>query len=654
MRTLFPSSGHRRTPSLVVFIPWLIVAFSLLRLKQDLLVVGSISATVTGLHASFSLASLAYNLACFRADVPLLFLLIPLVLGLSFYLAPRSWRLAMTVVLAGVCVLLEVAIYVQERAFQLTGQLVSSSLVMSAISWARNDSGAKDYLTLSGLIKFGILVFAIVVSAVVAHRADSVNPEQRHRFRRAIVLSYLAVALLVTAVCWIVRTPATPFTTNIATILVKSSFDRDQDTDLSKGLEAHSMQQLIGEYRQLTHAPVSDKDPAYWGKAKNANIVYVILETAPARDLDLGGDLSQYPNFARLREHSLVGLQHHSTYPYTNRAYMSIFTSLYPFAMSNFRSFPDRTLPGTISTLRSEGYETGIYGPLWTGEDDQNMLKSIGFDTLGVPSNGINDAKQEWREKIQVDLNALHMLESDIGRWNNAGKRFVVAFDPQIGHGPWPDMSNDGGQETVAERGQALMRLEDSWVGQLLQFLDQNHLTSNTIIVVTGDHGIRYKPEDPAFEAGWIDDYSFHVPLLIYCPAAFPGRLDLSRVTSHIDIGPTLLDLLGINHWRTMEEGAPMWQQNLDGRTTFFLASYLFGADGYYENPNYYMVKYLSNTAYESSRLHFYGNPPLPAKEVDAVKAKADELNAIEAAIFLKLSIGASDGVVAEPNKHPH
>ena len=186
------------------------------------------------------------------------------------------------------------------------------------------------------------------------------------------------------------------------------------------------------------------------------------------------------------------------------------------------------------------------------------------------------------------------------------------------------------------ERGRALMRLQDEWLGELVSVLEKNHMLSNTIIVVTSDHGVRDKVDDPAFNIGMIDEYSYHVPLMIYCPA-LPKRVDIPWITSHVDIAPTVLDLLGAEQGRSTEEGAPMWQDDLRGRTTFFLASHYMGADGYFKDNKFYMVKYLAGSAYESPEMHFTGEP-MPEKDANEVKDLTSQLNAIQAAMFYKFA----------------
>jgi len=80
-----------------------------------------------------------------------------------------------------------------------------------------------------------------------------------------------------------------------------------------------------------------------------------------------------------------------------------------------------------------------------------------------------------------------------------------------------------------------LLQLQDKWLGQIVEQLSNDGRLDKTIIVVTGDHGIRTATEDPSFEPhGLAPDYSFHVPLLIFAPKVLesqqtiPGR-DISH-----------------------------------------------------------------------------------------------------------------------------
>src|SRR6202040_1092872 len=95
--------------------------------------------------------------------------------------------------------------------------------------------------------------------------------------------------------------------------------------------------------------------------------------------------------------------------------------------------------------------------------------------------------------------------------------------------------------------------------------------------------------EDPDLPVGMIDDISFHVPMLIYAPQLLKASVTIPWLTSHIDISPTLLDLMGVDRRRDLEQGSPIWDAALQGRTTFFFARHYFSADGYYANGQFVM-----------------------------------------------------------------
>jgi hypothetical protein len=118
--------------------------------------------------------------------------------------------------------------------------------------------------------------------------------------------------------------------------------------------------------------------------------------------------------------------------------------------------------------------------------------------------------------------------------------------------------------------------------------LSSERRLDHTIIVVTGDHGIRTAIEDPSFEPhGLLPDYSFHVPLLIFAPQILKDRQTVRFVTSHIDVAPTVLDLLGIKQGREFEQGLPVWDTDGSKRKVFLWAGDYLGAEGFAEGQNF-------------------------------------------------------------------
>ena len=86
----------------------------------------------------------------------------------------------------------------------------------------------------------------------------------------------------------------------------------------------------------------------------------------------------------------------------------------------------------------------------------------------------------------------------------------------------------------------------DYQLGRIFRFLEEENLMDSTIVIVTGDHG-----EEFMEKGRWGHNSEFHeeqirVPLLLYIPQKGSGKIDYA--TSHIDIIPTILPLMGVKN----------------------------------------------------------------------------------------------------------
>jgi arylsulfatase A-like enzyme len=85
----------------------------------------------------------------------------------------------------------------------------------------------------------------------------------------------------------------------------------------------------------------------------------------------------------------------------------------------------------------------------------------------------------------------------------------------------------------------------DEAVGRVLDYLDREGLSKNTIVVYTSDQGF-YLGEHGWFDKRWIFEESLRTPLLVRWPGVVgPGRTDADLV-SNIDLAPTFLEAAGL------------------------------------------------------------------------------------------------------------
>ncbi len=85
----------------------------------------------------------------------------------------------------------------------------------------------------------------------------------------------------------------------------------------------------------------------------------------------------------------------------------------------------------------------------------------------------------------------------------------------------------------------------DENVGRLLDYLKENHLDENTIIVYSADQGF-YLGEHGWFDKRWMYEESFRMPLIMAYPKVIKPKTHLKQLTQNIDFAPAFLDLAGI------------------------------------------------------------------------------------------------------------
>ena len=85
----------------------------------------------------------------------------------------------------------------------------------------------------------------------------------------------------------------------------------------------------------------------------------------------------------------------------------------------------------------------------------------------------------------------------------------------------------------------------DENVGRLLDYLDKNGLTENTLVIYTGDQGM-YLGENGWFDKRWMYDVSMQAPMLMRWPGKIKAGTVNDVMTQTIDYAPTMLDAAGI------------------------------------------------------------------------------------------------------------
>ena len=106
--------------------------------------------------------------------------------------------------------------------------------------------------------------------------------------------------------------------------------------------------------------------------------------------------------------------------------------------------------------------------------------------------------------------------------------------------------------ETFYKRYLETLLSVDESVSRVLDYLKENGLEENTLVVYMGDNGFSFG------EHGLIDkrhayEESMRVPMLVKCPAIVKAGSVTEALVQNIDIAPTLLDFAGISVTASMQ-----------------------------------------------------------------------------------------------------
>ncbi|EIJ39997.1 MULTISPECIES: sulfatase family protein [Galbibacter] len=150
----------------------------------------------------------------------------------------------------------------------------------------------------------------------------------------------------------------------------------------------------------------------------------------------------------------------------------------------------------------------------------------------------------------------------------------------------------------------ATVKAVDDGVGKVLDYLEENGLSDNTIVVYTSDQGF-YLGEKGFFDKRFMYEESFRMPFLIQYPKAIKPGTVVDALTQNLDFAQTFLDYAGGNDLTEGMQGKSI-KPLLEGTVEdddFRDAIYYH----YYDYPAFHMVKKHYGVKTKRYKLmHFY------------------------------------------------
>lgn len=208
--------------------------------------------------------------------------------------------------------------------------------------------------------------------------------------------------------------------------------------------------------------------------------------------------------------------------------------------------------PVMIDRMKRDGYRMHIYGsaPLYSPEFDRTVFSQVRERIVNAPSK---------LESAERDRNVVERLQADI-RNHPAGERFFgfvfldsphapyhlprgyrSPFQPMASDVNFLNLGPDHDPTPELNRYRAAVHSTDELIGQLLRTLANSPLASNTVVLITGDHGEEFNDLHQNYwgHNGNFSDYQLRTPFVLHWPGAPARRED--AITSHEDFVPTVM-----------------------------------------------------------------------------------------------------------------
>ena len=527
-------------------------------------------------------ASLNDFLFLYRQDLIIFGLILPMLTAWCFV----KLRFFIAAIISGILVLLlQVLLYANLQTWGQVGSFLTWQALQNGISFGlSNPEYVGEYISVDGIVKLIVLI-AFSAGVLVVGRLNW--------GRDWLIRLWGMAGLAAVAFCTILSLIG--YASGMRTAPISGSFVLNAVAALKDDGPGFAppppVQELDRRYAQLSRISPSAYQGPNFGSQKGSNLLIFVLETASIEFLDTRKALPDHPVLNELKGKMFVANNHFTTFPASAEGNLSILTGTYPPRAIYGTCLIDvpragGILPGPIAQLRKANYKTGIYAPYRSQVPaDKVVFESTGFENIvyGDMLPGSEEA----------DRRAVDRLTSDIATWARAKQPFAAALLPQIGHGPWSSSLG----ATVQERGAKLARIQLDWLGEIIETLRATDQLDNTVIILTGDHGVRTSVEDKRVKVGMIDWYSFHVPLLLYAPRADYSAADSSLPSSHVDISAELNELFGMAPLPSYQ-GLALHNPDRVSRRGFMMAGWYFGANGYRDSDESAMYSDLLGAVY--------------------------------------------------------
>lgn len=272
------------------------------------------------------------------------------------------------------------------------------------------------------------------------------------------------------------------------------------------------------------------------------NILWIVSEDNSPLIGAYGDDFATTPNIDRLASEGFLYTNAHANAPVCAPARNTIITGVYANSNGNQHMRSNYEVSNVIQFFPRFLREVGYYTTN-NAKEDYNIVEE---QTRGIWDESSGNAHYENREQGQPFFAVFNSGLSHESRIHSRIPDEELRYDPQ--EVPLPPYHPDT-QAIRRDWAEYYDHIEtmDTWVGEMLQELEENGEAENTIVFYYGDHGgVLPRSKRFVYETGTRVPFIVRIPEKYkdLWPAEEPANT-VDRPISFVDLAPTLLSIIG-------------------------------------------------------------------------------------------------------------
>jgi phosphoglycerol transferase MdoB-like AlkP superfamily enzyme len=296
----------------------------------------------------------------------------------------------------------------------------------------------------------------------------------------------------------------------------------------------------------FTPGPPGDDLSRYRGAAARRHVLLVILESAAAQYLrPYGAAEDPMPHLTALAGEGLLFENAYTTYPESIKGLFGLLCGRFPAMDTTPEQYEQVTTPSLAAVLRRHGYRTALFhSGRFRYLGMESVIRNRGFDVLEDAGHIGGNHNSSFGIDEPSTVRRLLAWVDGLPR----GERFFATYIPIAGHHPYetPEPGPFPDNEEI-DRYRNALHYADASLGALLRGLRERGLEREALVVVVGDHGQAFgqHPGNVGHNL-FLYEENVRVPLVVAAPGAVGGPARVKRVSSQVDLAPTVLDLLAL------------------------------------------------------------------------------------------------------------